>query len=210
MNTLEKIDTYVRQYMEQSHVPGLALAVAQHGRVVYYAGYGVRNLDKAQPVSPSTLFHLASVVKTMTSTAVMQLREAGRLDLDDPIVKHLPYFRIDNPRSDQITIRHCLTHTSGIGHPEYYGWDNPEFDDDSLERHVRSLAAHTLVNIAPGTTSYSDIAYNVLGYLIAKVSGMSYEAYMHRQLSIVVLCNAVWGDPRAVTDGVYQLLTAEQ
>jgi CubicO group peptidase (beta-lactamase class C family) len=183
MNTLgEKIDAYVHQSMEESHVPGLALAVAQHGRIVYQAGYGVQDLTTAQPVTPSTLFHLASVVKTMTSTALMQLREAGKIELDDPIVKHLPYFRVDNPRSDQITIRHCLSHTSGIGHPEYYGWDNPEFDDNSLERHVRSLAEHRLVYIAPGTTSYSDIAYNVLGDLIAKVSGMSYEAYMHRHL----------------------------
>ena len=87
-----------------------------------------------------TLFHLASVVKTMTSTAIMQLREAGKLELDDPIVKHLPYFRVDDPRSDQITIRHCLCHTSGIGHPEDYSWDNPEFDDEALERHVRGLA----------------------------------------------------------------------
>jgi CubicO group peptidase (beta-lactamase class C family) len=122
------------------------------------------------------------VAKTMTSTAIMQLREAGKLDLDDPIVQHIPYFHVDDPRTNQITIRQCLCHISGIGHPEDYGWDKPEFDDDSLERHVRSLADHKLIELAPGTTSYSDIAYNVLGDLIAKVSGMSYETYMHTYL----------------------------
>jgi CubicO group peptidase (beta-lactamase class C family) len=178
----QKIDTYLRHYMAQSRVVGLAIAVAREGEIIFQGGYGVQDQRTAQPVIPATLFHLASVVKTMTSTAIMQLREAGKLDLDDPIVKHLPYFRVDDPRSDHITIRQCLCHTSGIGHPEYYGWDNPEFDEGALERHVRSLVDHKLIELGPGTISYSDIAYNVLGDLIAKVSGMSYEAYMHSHL----------------------------
>lgn len=178
----EQIDFYLREYMAQSNVTGLAVALAQQGEIIYAAGYGVQDQRTGQPVTPDTLFHIASVAKTMTSTAIMQLREAGKLDLDDPIVQHIPYFRVDDPHSDQITIRQCLCHTSGIGHPEDYGWDAPEFDDDSLERHVRSLADHKLIELAPGTTSYSDIAYNVLGDLIAKVSGMSYETYMHTYL----------------------------
>ncbi len=178
----EQIDAYLRNYMAQSRVVGLAIAVARNGQVLFRGGYGVQNLRSGQPVTPETLFHLASVVKTMTSTAIMQLREAGKLELDDPIVRHLPYFQVDDPRSNQITIRQCLCHSSGIGHPDDYGWDNPEFDDEALERHVRELATHKLIDIPAGTTSYSDIAYNVLGDLIAKISGMSYEAYMHRHL----------------------------
>jgi len=112
----------------------------------------------------------------------MQLREQGKLDLDDPLVKHLPYFRVDDPRRDLITIRQCLCHTSGIGHPEDYGWDRPEFDEEALERHVRGLAAHNLLELAPNALSYSDIAFNVLGDLIAKVSGMSYEQYMKSRI----------------------------
>jgi CubicO group peptidase (beta-lactamase class C family) len=73
-------------------------------------------------------------------------------------------------------------HTSGIGHPVDYGWGTPEFDDESLERHVRGLRSHKLVEIEPGSTSYSDIAFNVLGDLIAKVSGTSYEQYMKQHI----------------------------
>jgi CubicO group peptidase (beta-lactamase class C family) len=178
----EQIDLYLRQYMAQSRVTGLAIAVAQQGELLYSAGYGVQDLRSGQPVTPATLFHIASVAKTMTSTAILQLREAGKLELDDPIVQHLPYFRVADPRSDGITIRDCLCHISGIGHPDDWGWDKPEFDDDALARHVRSLADHKLVEVAPGSTSYSDIAYNVLGALIAQVAGMSYEEYMHTQL----------------------------
>ena len=178
----EKIDAYLRGYMADSGIVGLAIAVAQEGKMRFCRGYGVQDQHTKTPVTAETLFHLASVVKTMTSTAIMQLREAGKLELDDPIVKHLPYFRVDDPRSDQITIRHCLCHISGIGHPEDYSWDNPEFDDDALERHVRGLANHKLIELGAGAISYSDIAYNVLGDLIAKLTGMSYEAYLHSHL----------------------------
>lgn len=206
----EQIDSYLRQYIAESRTVGLAIAIARAGELIFHAGYGVQDQHSQQPVTPETLFHLASVVKTMTSTAIMQLREAGKLALDDPIVQHLPYFRVDDPRSDQITIRQCLCHISGIGHPEYYGWDNPEFDDDALERHVRGLADHKLIDLAPGAISYSDIAYNVLGDLIAKVSGMSYEAYMHAQLfqplgmTKTTTMPPRQGDPALLTTGYEQ------
>lgn len=182
MSTFQSIDHYLRDYAEKWQIPGLACAIVQNGKLAFSAGYGVQNLQTQTPATPQTLFHIASIAKTMTSTAIMQLREAGKVDLDDPIVKHLPYFRVDDPRSDQITIRQCLCHISGIGHPEDYGWDNPEFDDASLERHVRGLTNHKLIDLAPNTVSYSDIAYNVLGDLISKVSGMSYEEYMRQYI----------------------------
>ena len=177
-STHARIDSYLRAYVEQGQSVGLSAAIVQDGAIVFSGGYGVQNRQTQQPVTPQTLFHIASVAKTMTSTAIMQLREQGKLKLDDPLVNHLPYFQVDDPRSDQITIRQCLSHTSSIGHPEEYGWDRPEFDDEALERHVRGLATHKVVEIAPNSLSYSDIAYNVLGDLIAKVTGMSYEQYM--------------------------------
>jgi CubicO group peptidase (beta-lactamase class C family) len=180
--TTTDIDAAVRNFIAQTEAAGLAIAVTRRGQMVFCEGYGVQDLDTRRPVTPNTLFHLASVVKTMTSTAIHQLREAGRLELDDPVVAHLPYFRVNDPRSDRITIRQLLTHTSGITHPDDWGWDRPEFDDGALERHVRSLTGRTLLEIPPGKTSYSDDGYNVLGALIAHVSGMSYEAYLRRHL----------------------------
>lgn len=118
----------------------------------------------------------------MTTAAIFQLRERGWVDLDDPIIRHLPYFKVNDARSDSITIRQCLMHTSGIGHPVDDGWDKPEFDDGALERHVRGMQSQGLVEMEPGSTSYSDLAFNVLGDLIAKVSGMSYEQYIRRHI----------------------------
>lgn len=176
------IDVAIRDFIARTEATGLAIAVARHGQMVFCKGYGVQDLDTGVPVTPHTLFHLASVVKTMTSTAIHQLCEAGRLELDDPVVAHLPYFRVDDPRSDQITLRQCLTHTSGIAHPDDWGWSQPEFDDGALERHVRTLAGRALLDIPPGKTAYSDDGYNVLGALIAQVSGLSYEAYLRQHL----------------------------
>lgn len=178
MSTETQIDAYLRAYVEQWQIVGLAAAIVQDGALRFSAAYGLQDQQRGQPATVHTLFHIASVAKTMTSTAVMQLCEQGKLELDDPLVKHLPYFRVDDPHSAQLTIRQCLCHTSGIGHPADYGWDRPEFDDEALERHVRGLATHQLLALAPNSLSYSDIAFNVLGDLIAKVSGMSYEAYM--------------------------------
>lgn len=178
MSTFQTINTYLLGYVERWQIPGLSCAIVQDGKLAFSAGYGVQNLQTQRAATPQTLFHIASVAKTMTSSAIMQLREADKVQLDDPIVKHLPYFKVNDPRTDQITIRQCLCHSSGIGHPEAYGWDNPEFDDESLERHVRGLATHKLLDLAPNAVSYSDIAFNVLGDLIAKVSGLSYEEYM--------------------------------
>ncbi len=182
MSSQQRIDAYLRDYMAEQQVVGMAVAVVQDDAITFSGAYGVQNRQTMQPATIHTLFHIASVAKTMTSTAILQLREQGKLDLDDPIVKHLPYFQVDAPHSAQITIRQCLCHVSGIGHPEDYGWDRPEFDDDSLERHVRGLATHQLLTLAPDSTSYSDIAFNVLGDLIAKVSGMRYEEYMKKQI----------------------------
>ena len=132
MNIQAQIDAYARAYVARWRVPGLSISVVRDGAILFSAGYGVQSLATGQPATADTLFHVASVAKTMTSAAIFQLRERRLVDLDDPIVQHLPYFKVDDARSDSITIRQCLMHTSGIGHPVDYGWDKAEFDDDSL------------------------------------------------------------------------------
>jgi len=182
VSTYPQVEAYIQDFMKKWDAVGLSLAIVRNGSLAYSQGFGVQNRDSQTPVTTRSLFHIASVAKTMTASAIMQLVEVGEVQLDDPIVKHVPDFHVDDPRSDQITLRQCLCHTSGIGHPEDYGWDDPEFDDDALGRYVGALKTHRLVEIAPGLTSYSDIAYNVLGHLIATVSGMSYETYMKRSI----------------------------
>jgi CubicO group peptidase (beta-lactamase class C family) len=133
-------------------------------------------------VTSRSLFHMASVTKTFVATAVMQLVEQGKIDLEAPVTKYLPYFKMDDERYRDIKIRQMLSHTSGIPDTTNYHWDKPEYDDGALERFVRSTANQKLV-FAPGQNfAYSNTAYEILGDVIAKVSGESFEDYVQHQI----------------------------
>lgn len=179
----ERLDAALQRFVSEDGVPGAAVGIVDEGRVVYANGFGVASLaDPAQPVTRDTVFHLASVTKTFVATAVMQLVERRQLSLDAPIVGYLPYFRVADARSNAITIRHILTHTSGLPDVDTYNWDRPEYDDGALERYVRSLTTITLRS-APGSTyAYSNLAFEVLGDVIAKASGMPFENYVQEAI----------------------------
>jgi CubicO group peptidase (beta-lactamase class C family) len=158
--------------------PGLAIGVVHNGTLVYARGFGVMKLGHPEkPVTPETLFHMASVIKPFVATCVMQLWEQGKIDLDVPVAQYIPYFRLNDPRYRSITVRQMLTHSSGMPDVEDYEWNKPQYDDGALERYVRSLTTQKML-FDPGTKmAYSNMAYEVLGDLVAKVSGMSFEDF---------------------------------
>ena len=133
---------------ERFGVAGLAIGIVRGGQV-YARGFGVKNIETQEPVTASSLFHLASVSKTFVATAVMQLAEQGKLELDSPLHAYLPDFRLDDERFRHITIRQMLNHTSGMPDTDDYGWDRPEYDELALERYMHSLASEKLIG-APG------------------------------------------------------------
>jgi CubicO group peptidase (beta-lactamase class C family) len=158
------------------NTPGLAIGIIDHGILVFVKGYGVA--DGSKPVTPRTVFHVASITKTFVGTGVLQLVEEGRVDIDAPVQKYLPYFALDDPRTSTITVRQMLTHTSGMPDVDDYEWNKPQYDNGALERYVRSLKSKKLL-FDPGTNfAYSNIAYEVLGDLIAKTSGESFEDFV--------------------------------
>jgi CubicO group peptidase (beta-lactamase class C family) len=161
-----------------ARVPGMALAVAHNDGTFVARGFGVKHVDQATPVTEETLFHMASVTKPFVATAVMQLAERGQLDLEDPVARHLPYFRLDDRRSSEVTIRQLLSHTAGMPDVEDYGWDRPETDDGALERYVRDLHVAKLVDSPGNQHRYSNVGFEVLGDVIAKVSARSFEDYV--------------------------------
>lgn len=171
-----RLTPFVEQMMTLTRIPGMAVGVVADGATVYARGFGVASLDDRRPVTAETLFHMASVTKPFVAAAVMQLAEEGIIALDDPVVRRLPYFAMADERASQITIQQMLSHTAGMPDEEDYGWDRPEYEDGALERYVRSLVERELDN-APGERfAYSNIAYEVLGDLVAKVRGMTFEA----------------------------------
>jgi CubicO group peptidase (beta-lactamase class C family) len=178
-----ELQPLIEKLAHDKSIPGFAIGIVQNQKVVYAAGFGVANINEPQrKITTRSLFHMASVTKTFVATSIMQLVENGQVDLDAPVVKYLPYFRLKDKRYGEITVRQMLSHISGMPDVDDYGWDKPQFDDGALERYVRSLA-NLKLDSPPGTKfAYSNIAFEVLGDLIAKVSGESFEGYVQKHI----------------------------
>ncbi len=174
----EKVQPLIQKVMKSYELPGLAVGIVKNNEIVYAKGFGVKDLETKEPITEKSLFHMASVSKPFSATAIMQFVEQGKVGLDDPVVKYLSYFRLNDERYKEITIRQMLSHISGMPDVRDYEWDKPVYDDGAAERYVRSLTDKELI-AAPGEMfAYSNMAFEVLGDLIAKVSGMSFEDYV--------------------------------
>ncbi len=179
------LDGVLQEIMLRWDVPGMAIGIVKGDEVAYAKAFGVLSLETQTPVTLDTKFCVQSISKTFVATAVMQLAERGKLDLDAPIVQYLPYFRLDDERYRQITIRQALSHTSGMPDMETEYVDlvtHPEYDDLAAERYVRGLSNRKLIASPGERFSYSNIAYNVLGDMLAKVSGYTFEEVMREHV----------------------------
>ena len=179
-----QFEPLLRQSMEKHQVPEFCIAVVKDGHLVYANAFGVRSIDSSDAVATRSLFHMASVTKPFVATAILQLWEAGKVNLDAPVVEYLPYFRLKEGPYAQITVRQLLNHTSGVPDVLIYAWDRPKYDDGALEGYVRNLHRKRLL-AAPGERQrYSNIGYDVLGDLIAKVSGKTFETYVQEHILV--------------------------
>ena len=179
----QQFEPMLEQAIRQANVPGFAIAIVQNQQVVYAAGFGVKNLtNKNEKVTPQSLFHMASITKPFVATSIMQLWEQGKIDLEAPLIKYLPYFRMKDERYKTITIRQMLSHVSGMPDVEDYEWEKPQYDDGALERYVRGLGDLSLIATPGATFRYSNMAYEILGDVIAKVSGESFEDYVKHHI----------------------------
>ena len=171
-----------QDFFAAQRLPGLAVGVLIDSQVVYRAGFGSTRMRDGQPITPSTLFHMASITKPFVATAVVQLSNAGEVDLDAPVTRYVPYYRMKDPRASAITVRQLLTHTAGMPDVTDYRWNYPEYDEQSLERWIRGLTDSALI-AAPGERwQYSNIAFELLADLVAKVSGESFEIYVQKRI----------------------------
>jgi len=178
----EKIRQYADTFTHARDLPGLSVAVVAGGAALLTGTFGVKDLATREPLTHDSLFHMASVSKPFTATSLVQLWEKDKIDLDSRLVDCLPYFEMRDPRYKEITLRQMLSHTSGMPDCDDYEWGNPYDVDDALERYVRSLADLELL-FDPGTDySYSNIAFEVLGCVISRTSGMTFEEYIKHNI----------------------------
>jgi CubicO group peptidase (beta-lactamase class C family) len=176
---VQRLEAAITQTMREQKIPGFVIGIVKDDHLAYSRGFGVMRVGNPNsPITGETLFHMASITKPFVATAIMQLVEQGKVNLNDPVIKYLPYFRLKDPRYKEITVGQMVTHTSGMPDVTNYYWDKPEYDDGALERYVRSLNDKTLL-WAPGKEfRYSNMAFEVLGDLVAKVSGKSFDDYV--------------------------------
>jgi CubicO group peptidase (beta-lactamase class C family) len=180
--SLERIDRFIEERRILAGVPGISFVMVQNNQIVYSHGYGLANINTKTPMTDATLLEIGSTTKSMTALAVMQLVEAGKLELNQTVKHYLPWFSTadKNKLWDKITLRQCLTHTSGLS-DESIPHDTA-MDDLALERWVRSFKNSKLM-FAPGSkTKYSNFGYAVLGLIVQKVSDISFERYLSENL----------------------------
>lgn len=176
------LDRIIEEFVEKEPIPGLAVGVVFKGEVIFAKGFGEKDINTHEPVTAHSLFHTASVSKTFTAMGIMQLEESGRLHLDKTINEYLSYFQMRDERYKDITIRQLLSHLSGMPDETAFEWENPQYDEAALERYVRSIKDRELLG-NPGTSfAYSNVAFEILGDIIQKVSGMSFEDYMKKNI----------------------------
>jgi CubicO group peptidase (beta-lactamase class C family) len=168
------IDKYIEQIQKKENIPGIAIVVIQGGDMIYCNAYGVSSVDSNQPLTTDTLFDLASLTKSFTALGVLLLEDSGLIDIDEPLQKYLPDFRIADPRGADITVRQLLNQTSGI--PSIFS--EILIFNNSYEDMLASLGTLRLNNTPGSAFEYADLNYCLLGALIEKVSGMTYEEYM--------------------------------
>jgi beta-lactamase class C len=177
---LERAFGLLRGWVEDGTLPGATALVARRGVVVGRRWFGDATREpERRPIGPDTLFAVASITKPFTATAVMQLAERGRLSIDQPVHELLPEFA--GPGKDGITLRHFLTHTSGL--PEYADDDDEiRREQRGLDAFVRSYCRGRLLFPTGSQWSYSNYGFGLAGEIVARVGGRRYHAWVAEEI----------------------------
>ncbi|MDY6878549.1 MAG: serine hydrolase domain-containing protein [Chloroflexota bacterium] len=175
----DEIDAYIEQQMRRLNIPGVSLAIVEGDQIVHLRGFGQARPGGETP-SPQTPFVLGSTTKSFTALAVMQLVEAGKIELDAPIQRYLPWFRVADPQaSAQMTVRHLLNQTSSLpGVPGMIALADLDDSPGAAERQARALSTLRLTRPVGTAFEYSNLNYNLLGLIVKAASGESYADYV--------------------------------
>ena len=175
------LDDLLATQMEENHIPGAAIAVVRDGEMLLAKGYGYADLEKGIPVDPEqTVFRIGSSGKVFTWTAVMQLIEQGKLDLNADVNTYLD-FRIPDTYPQPITLEHLLTHTAGF---EESWFETFALDPDDVLPAGEWLGTHIPARVRPpgDSAAYSNYGTELAGYIVERVSGLPYDQYIQKQI----------------------------
>jgi CubicO group peptidase (beta-lactamase class C family) len=179
---LEKIEAFIQKQMTNGKIPGLSVGIVMGDQTVYEKGFGFADLEKKIPVTPTTLFEIGSTSKAFTGLGLLRMEKEGLLKLSDPVEKYIPWLKLKYKGKEvPVTIGNFLYQTSGIPFetiamiPEASG-------EDALDKTVGKLEGIGLIHEPGSKFFYATINYDVLGLIIQKISGVSYEEYLKRNI----------------------------
>ncbi len=206
---LKKLDAMLEEAVGNNEIPGLVALIAKNGKIIYHSAKGFSDVEKNNPMSNDAIFRIASQSKAITATAVMMLWEEGKFRLDDPISNYIPEFKdaqvMQNfriadttfttiPSEKEITIRHLLTHTSGLGYGVIDGDERMRLiyqkagiidlfstENISIAENVKKLAKLPL-HAQPGTKFIYSESLDVLGYFVEIVSGQPFDRFLKNRI----------------------------
>jgi len=189
VNNVEQLETFLESLVQTANPPGMSLVVTKGDQIRYARGFGMADIPRQAKANPESVYNWWSLTKMFTVVSVLQLQEAKRLSIDDPVDKYLTFFKTESPKPEwgKVTIKHLLTHSSGLGDVglSILGWIH---HDPAAARNQTALIAEKFpdyrkLNYEPGTEGqYSNVGYMVLGALIERVSGLSYEDYVRQNI----------------------------
>jgi CubicO group peptidase (beta-lactamase class C family) len=184
------VEALLTSAMTRLGIPGLSAAIVTERRLRWSNAYGIADIENSVPAKKETVFRLASVTKPITATAVLQLVEAGKVDLDAPIQRYVPAFP---EKQWPVTVRHLLSHQSGIRN-----WTDEEFHNT---RHFATVAESLAVFkddpllFEPGSrTEYTSLGYNLMGAVVEGVSGKPFLEYLHERVFVPAGMSSARGD----------------
>lgn len=188
---VEEIDRIVTAEIAAQGIPGYSLAIGLHDGSIFAKGYGLADVENFVPVTPNTVFRLASISKPITAVAVMQLVEQGKIKLDAPIQQYVPMFPA---KRWTITVRHLLSHTSGVRHYQSLAEINSTRHYTNLVDTLEIFKDSPLL-FEPGTQfSYTTYGFNLLGIAVETASGERFVDYIRKHIFEPVGINSIQAD----------------
>ncbi len=184
----QEIDEQYRENLEKNYIIGSSLMFIERNQVIGKSFYGLADVDLRRLVDENTIYHWASITKTFTAIGIMQLRDLGLLDLEDPVVDYIPELRqVYNPYGDmeEITIRHLMTHSAGFRGPTWpWGGDKDWHPHEPADwNQLLAMIPYTEILFKPGSRySYSNPGIIFLGRIIELISGDDYEVYIDKNI----------------------------
>ena len=183
LSNIQLIEAFIESRMAYKGLPGLSIGIVYDQDLIWSRGFGFSDPDTKTPATAQTLYRIASITKVFTATAIMQLRDAGKLRLDDPITKYLSWYKIQNrhPDSPTVTIRHLLTHTSGLPREAAFPYW-VDFQFPTREQIRETLPDQETAYPVNTKWKYSNLALSLAGEIVEAVSNEPYADYIQKHI----------------------------